>query len=62
MWSFGNVLIRLILVSAVLLTVEFAVAGVYPLAVGLGVLLLAYGYLVLWGDRCIEERLLPPHR
>jgi hypothetical protein len=54
------ILTRLILVSAVLLAFKFAIAGIYPFALGLSLLLLAYGYLVKWGDRAIEERLLSP--
>jgi hypothetical protein len=62
MISSGYVLTRLILVSAVLLTFKFTVDGVYPFAAGLTVSLLAYGYLVWWGDRAIEDRLLSPPR
>jgi uncharacterized membrane protein len=60
MWSSAEVLMHLILVSTVLLIIEFAVAGIYPLAAGLALSLLAYGYLVRWGGRPIEERLLSP--
>jgi hypothetical protein len=58
----ANALTSLIFVSAVLLTVNFAIAGLYPLAAGLGLSLLAYGYLVRWGGRPIEDRFLSPPR
>jgi hypothetical protein len=58
----ANALTRLIFISAVLLTAKFALAGVYPLAAGLALSLLGYGYLVRWGDRPIEDRFLSPPR
>ncbi len=62
MWTVADALNRLILVSAVLLTLNFAIAGVYPFAIGFGLLLLTYAYLVRFGDRAIEDRLLSPPR
>jgi hypothetical protein len=56
----ATALTNLIFVSAVLLTAKFALAGVYPLAAGLALSLLGYGYLVRWGGRPIEERFLSP--
>jgi hypothetical protein len=53
---------RLIIVSAVLLTLRFAIDGVYPFAAGLALSLVAYAYLVWWGDRAIEDRVLSPPR
>ena len=56
----ANALTSLIFVSAVLSTVKFALAGVYPLAAGLTLSLLGYGYLVRWGGRPTEERFFSP--
>ena len=62
MWL-GDALTSFIFIAAVLLTGKLAIAGVYPLAAGVGFSLLAYGYLALWGDRPLEKRLFsPPHR
>lgn len=58
----ANALTSLIFISAVLVTGQLAIAGVYPLAAGLALSLLFYGYLVRWGGRPIEERLLSPPR
>ena len=60
MWSAAEILVYLIFVSAVLLTGKLAAAGVYPLAAGIALSLVAYGYLARWGGRPIEERLLSP--
>lgn len=59
---FAYALTRLILVSAALLSVRFAIDGLYPFALGLVLALAAYAYLVWWGDRAIEDRLLSPPR
>ena len=61
MWM-ANMLANLVFVSAVLLTGKLAIAGVYPLALGLALSLLAYGYLVRWGGRPIEDRFFSPRR
>ena len=57
---FAVTLTRLILVSAVLVTFKFAIEGVYPFAIGLALSLVAYAYLVRWGGRSIEDRILSP--
>lgn len=62
MLSPAEILVYLIFGSAVLLTGKLAIAGVYPLAAGIALSLLAYGYLVRWGGRPIEERLIAPPR
>jgi hypothetical protein len=54
----AKILSRLILVSAVMLTMLLLVNQVYYSAAGLAVGLLAYGYLVLWGDEALEERVV----
>lgn len=58
----GYALTRLILVSAVLLVLKFAVAGLYPFAAGLALTLLAYAYLIWWDSQSTEEQLLSPPR
>jgi hypothetical protein len=50
----------LILVSAVALAGWFALNGLFTIAAGLALALACYGYLVLWGDQTIEDRLIPP--
>jgi peptidoglycan/LPS O-acetylase OafA/YrhL len=60
MLSPAEMLLYLILGSAVLLTGKLAIDGVYPLAAGLALALAGYGYLVRWGGRPIEERLFSP--
>ncbi|WP_256684436.1 hypothetical protein [Halococcus qingdaonensis] len=62
MLSPPEMLVYLILGAAVLLTGKLAIAGVYPLAAGIALALLAYGYLARWGGRPIEERLFAPPR
>jgi hypothetical protein len=52
-------LTRLILVSVILLIWKFAIAGLYPFAAGLILVLLAYTYLV-WDELSIEEQRFSP--
>ena len=59
---FTRAFVRLVLASAVLLTLRFALDGAYPFALGLALSLVGYAYLVRWGDRPIEDRLLSPSR
>jgi hypothetical protein len=49
---------RLLLVAAVVLTVQYALLGLYSLAAMFGFTLLVYAYLIYFGDRPIERRLL----
>ncbi|MFB6117910.1 hypothetical protein [Halosegnis sp.] len=54
----GYALTRLILVAAVLLAVQYALAGAYTLSAMFGLTLVVYGYLLYFGGRPIERRLL----
>lgn len=52
------VFLRLLLLAPVLLTIRYAVSGIYPLAAMFALTLVVYGYLIYFGDRPIERRLL----
>ena len=62
MLSPTEILVYFIFGSVVLLTGKLAIVGVYPLAAGIALPLLAFGYLVRWDGRSIEERLIAPPR
>lgn len=49
---------RMILAAAVFLVLVFTWQQVYVVATAFAALLLAYAYLVVWGDAPVEERLV----
>lgn len=53
----ASALTRAIVVAAVLLALLFAQQGAYTVAMVFVVSLLAYGYLLRYGDRPLEHRL-----
>lgn len=57
MTVWAHAFLRLLLLAPVLLTIHYAVSGIYPLAIMFALTLVVYGYLMYFGDRPIERRL-----